>query len=96
MMALDTCNASVQCNVAGAQAKFNELTLDSFPEEDLTEIATKALHLIHILSGSYALPLNLGTVRIKKVTKTSSLFFNRKMFTLLDNARILEAKYRLL
>ena len=96
MMALDTCNASVQRDITGAQVKFDELTLDSFPGEDVTELATEALCLIRILSGAYALPWNLGTKLIKKVTQTSSEFFNRKMFTLLDNARTLETKYRLL
>ena len=96
MMALDTCNASVQRDVAGAQKKYEQLSLDDYPGENVTELATEALRLIHILSGSYALPLNLGTTLIKKVTKTSSEFFNRKMFTLLDAARTLENKYRLL
>ena len=96
MMALDTCNASVQRDVARAQAKFDALTLDSYPAEDVTELATEALRLIKVLSGSYALPVNLGTTLIKKVTKTSSEFFNRKMFTLLDFTRTLETKYRLL
>ena len=66
MMALDTCSASVQRDVAGAQAKFDDLTLDSYPGEDVTELATEALRLIHILSGSYALPLNLGSKLLKK------------------------------
>lgn len=70
--------------------------MDSYPGEDVTELATEALRLIHILTGSYALPLNLGSKLIKKVTNTSSEFFNRKMFTLLDSARTLETKYRLL
>ena len=94
-MALDTCNASVQRDVAGAQVAFDALSLDSYPGEDVTELATEALRLIHILSGSYSLPINLGTKLIKKVTKTSSEFFNRKMFALLDSARTLETKYRL-
>lgn len=96
VMALDTCNASVQRDVAGAQSRYNSLTLDSYPGEDVTELATEALRLIHILAGSYALPLNLGTTLIKKVTKTSSEFFNRKMFELLDKARTMETKYKLL
>ena len=96
MMALDTCNASVQRDIAGAQLRYDKLTLDSYPGEDITELATEALRLIHILAGSYALPLTLGTTLIKKVTKTSSEFFNRKMFQLLDSARTLETKYKLL
>ena len=96
MMALDTCNASVQRDIAGAQEKYNDLSLDLYPGEDVTELATEALRLTNILSGSYALPLTLGTTLIKKVIKTSSEFFNRKMFTLLDDARTMETKYRLL
>ena len=95
-MALDACNASVQHNVAGAQTKYDKLTLDSYPGENVTELATEALRLIHILSGSYALPLDFGTKLIKKVTNTSSEFFNHKMVDLLDKARTLETKYQLL
>lgn len=95
VMALDACNASVQRDVAGAQASFEALSLDSYPGEDITELATEALRLIHILSGSYALPLDLGSKLIKKTTQTSSEFFNRKMYALLDSARTLETRYRL-
>ena len=70
MMALDTCNASVQRGIAGAQTKFDNLTLDSYPGKDITELATNALYLLHILAGSYALPLNLGSKLLKKVTNT--------------------------
>ena len=96
MMALDTYNASVQRDVAGAQAKFDNLTLDTNPGEDVTELATEALRLIHILSGLYALPINLGSKLLKKVMNTPSEFFNHKMYMLLDEARTLETKYRLL
>ena len=95
MMALDTCNASVQRDIAGAQTKYDNLSLDMYPGEDVTELATEALRLINILSGSYSLPLNLGSKLIKKVTNTSSEFFNRKMFALLDAARTMETNYRL-
>ena len=61
MMALDTCNASVQRDVAGAQAKFDTLSLDTYPAKDVTELATEALRLIHILYGSYSLLINLGS-----------------------------------
>ena len=96
MMALDTCNASVQRDIAGAQTKYDNLSLDSYPGEDITELATEALRLLHILAGSYALPLNLGSKLLKKVTSTSSEFFNRKMYVLLDAAWTLETRYRLL
>ena len=83
MMALDACNTSVQRNIAGAQKRFEDLTLNSFPAEDVTKLAREALRLIHILAGSYALPLTLGSSLIKKSTSTSSEFFNRKMYVLI-------------
>ena len=49
LMALDVCNASVQRDVVGAQTKFDALALDSYPGENVTELATEALRLIHIL-----------------------------------------------
>ena len=66
MMALDTCNASVQHDIAGAQQSYEDISLDSFPAEDFIEFTTEALQLIHILAGSYALPLTLGSMLIKK------------------------------
>ena len=96
MMALDTCNALVQHDIAGAQKRYENLTLDSFPGEDITELATEALRLIHILAGLYDLPLTLDSMLIKKVTSTLSEFFNCKMFALLDKTRTLETKYKLL
>ena len=54
------------------------------------------MRLIHILAGSYALPFTLGSSLIKKVTSTPSEFFNRKMFSLLDDTHTLETKYKLL
>ena len=95
MMALDTCNASVQRDITGAQTTFNNLTLDIYPGKDITKLATEALRLLHILSVSYVLPLNLGSKLLKKVTNTSSKIFNRKMYPLLDAARTLESRYRL-
>ena len=95
MMALDTCNASVQRDITGAQTTFNNLTLDIYPGKDITKLATEALRLLHILSVSYVLPLNLGSKLLKKVTNTSSKFFNRKMYPPLDAARTLETRYRL-
>ena len=63
---LDACNASVQRDLVGVQTKFSVLALGSVPGENVTELATEARQLMHILSGSYALPLDLGTKLIKK------------------------------
>ena len=60
MMALDACNASVQRDITGPQERYNKLSLNDFHAEDVTELATEALQLIHIMACSYALPLNLG------------------------------------
>ena len=49
MMALNNCNALVRYNVAGAQKKFDTLTLDSNLAKAVTELATKALWLSRTL-----------------------------------------------
>ena len=92
MMAMDACNTSMQRDIAGTQDRYNKLSLDDIPVEDVTKLATEALRLIHIMAGSYALPLNLDSTLIKKITITSSEFVNRKMFNLLDFSRTLETK----
>ena len=56
VMALDTCNASVQRDIAGAQTRYDQLTLYSYPRENVTELATELLRLIPILSNPYTLP----------------------------------------
>ena len=43
MMALDMYNVSLQRDMVGAQVKFNNLMLDSFPGDDVTELAMEAL-----------------------------------------------------
>ena len=43
MMALNTCNASVQHDIAGVQTKFNSLILDSYVGKDITRLVTEAL-----------------------------------------------------
>jgi len=95
MMALETCNASVSHDVEGAKALFDSLTLDTYPGENISDFASTAQKLIKIMQGDYALPVNTGSkLLLTKVTKTSSEFFNRKMFGLMDNVYTLEQKYK--
>ena len=50
---------------------------------------------IHILSGPYELPLNLGSTLINS-DKMSSEFFTQKMCVLLDEAQTSDIKYKYL
>ena len=95
MMALETCNASVAHDVEGARNQLDGLTLDSYPGENVTDYTTEAQRLIKIMQGDYALPVNTGSKLIQKVTKTSCEYFNRKMYTLLDEVKTLEHEYKL-
>ena len=45
---LDTCNISVYCGILCAQKHFEDLTLDSFPVEDVTELAIEASRPIYL------------------------------------------------
>ena len=95
MMALETWNASVSHDVKGARNQLDGLTLDSYPGENVTDFTTEAQRLIKIMQGDYALPVNTGSKLIQKVTKTSCEYFNRKMYTLLDEVKTLEHEYKL-
>jgi len=94
MMALETCNASVSHDVEGAKSQFEALTLDTYPGENLSDFASAAQKLIKIMKGDYALPVNTGSKLLAKVTKTSSEFFNRKMFGMMDHVYTMEQKYK--
>jgi hypothetical protein len=96
MMALETCNASVSHDIEGATKQFFALTLDAYPGENISDFVTKALCLIKIMQGGYALPINVGSRLLVKVSKTSCEEFNRKIFALLDTVKTLEYKYQVL
>jgi hypothetical protein len=95
MMALEACNASVSHDVEGVKQKLEAMTLDSYPGEDVTAFATAAQKMVKIIQGDYALPVQTGSKITKKLTKTSSELFNRKMFSLLDNVKTMELRYTL-
>ena len=95
MMALETCNASAFYDVEGARKKLELLELNSYPGENVTEFASEAQRLIKIMQSAYSMPVNTGSQMIHKVTKRSSELFNRKMWTLLDSAMLLEMEYEM-
>jgi hypothetical protein len=96
LMALETCNASVSHDIDGATSSFGELSLDSYPGENVSDFATESLRLIKIMAGGYALPVNTGSRLLIKVSKTSCEEFNRKIFTLLDDVKTMEYRYKVL
>jgi hypothetical protein len=95
MMALETCNASVFHDIEGAKKKLEALELATYPGENVTDFTSDAQRLIKIMQGAYALPVNTGSNLINKLTTTSSEFFNRKMWALLDTVMTLEMEYEL-
>lgn len=95
MMALDTCNASAAQDIAGASRALKLLDLSTYPGENVTNCAKEAQRLIKILQGDYVLPRQLGSAILEKFSKTSSEYFNRKVFSLLDQAKIMGRKYKL-
>lgn len=94
--ALETCNASVSHDIDGAAKAFEDLSLDNYPGENITNFTTEALRLLRIMQGGYALPVHTGSRLLMKVTKTSSEEFNRKVFALLDPVKETEYKYKVL
>ena len=95
LMGLDTCNASALHDVAGAKKNLEELSLDSYPGENVSDFLNEAQRLIKIMLGDYALPVCTGSDMLDKLTKTSSEYFNRKIHGLLDLVMTMEHKYKL-
>jgi hypothetical protein len=65
-------------------------------EKNVSEFATEAQRLIKIMQGDYALPLNTGSKLLGKLTKSSSEYFKRKSFAMLDEVTHMEQQYKLL
>jgi hypothetical protein len=95
MMALETCNASVFHDVEGAKKKLAALDLNSLIGENVTDLAGEAQELLKIMAGVYAVPVNIGSTLLMKLTHTSSEIFNCKIFALLDEVMTLESEYQL-
>jgi hypothetical protein len=95
IMALETCNASVFHDIEGAKKKLEALDLSSYPGENVTEFASDAQKLIKVMQAGYSMPLNVGSSIVGKMTGTSSEFFNRKMWALLDQVLTAELEFEL-
>ena len=95
MMILEACNASASLDIDGATNKFRDLSLSSFPWENVSDLATTALKLIKIMDGAYAMPVNIGSTLIRKVSTSSCQYFNRTIFGHLDKARQMESMYKI-
>ena len=96
LMALETCNASVSHDIDGAAQTFADLSLDTYPGENVADLSNEGLRLIRIMKGGYALPVNTGSRLLQKVARTSCEEFNRKVYNLLDSVKQMEHKYKVL
>jgi hypothetical protein len=56
IMALETCNASVSHDINGAAQLFADLTLDTYPGENVSDFANESLQLIKIIQGGMHCP----------------------------------------
>ena len=93
MMTLDVCHASFAFKMEEAAETLNDLSLDSFPGENISKFANEAQRLIKIMQGGYSLPYQLGSTVLRKVCTTQSDYFNRSMFNLLDSSLSMERKH---
>jgi hypothetical protein len=95
LMALDVCNASVSFDIEGAQDKIDELTVNGFPGENLTEFMATAQKYVKIMQSGYALPIRTGSKLLMKCTNTECGFFNRKAYDYLDLVNTMEDGFKL-
>jgi hypothetical protein len=95
MMVLKVCNASVSCDIEGTQEKFDALILDNFPGEDMYALGAEAQKHVKILQTGYALPICTGYKYLGKLTATSCERMNRKVFTIYDDVKEMEDRYKL-
>ena len=90
MMILQVCHVSFAFKLEDVATMLDDLTLVAFPGENVSKFANEAQRLIKILKGGYALPYQLGSSIIQKVSNTQSTYFNRTMFNLLDHVLAME------
>ena len=89
MMSLDV-NASTIQDIDGATQAFKQLTLTSYPGENVVDFATEAQCLIKIMSMGYALPYKTGSVLLTKVEATGSSYFNQQIFHYQSQVKLME------
>ena len=90
MMALDVSNALAIQDIDEATTAYKDLTLTSYPGENIVDFATEAQRLIKIMSTGYALPYKTGSTLLAKVEKTESNYFNQQIFRYQSQVKIME------
>ena len=81
MMVLSACNTSASIDIDTAKLKFKELSLSSFPGENVSSLITLALKYFKVMQAGHYLPEYLSTELLLKCSKTQSEIFNRKVLT---------------
>jgi hypothetical protein len=79
MMALSICNASQSYDIEGAQKKLDELTLDSYPGEDVTACTAFTQKQFKVIQTGYAPPFRSGSKLLLKLCGTECEQFNRQV-----------------
>ena len=95
-MVLEYCNMDMSTGVTSARDYFSNLVLSDYPGQNVGNLITNALKLIKIVQQVYALPVDIGSKILLKVSDTSCAHFNRRVFTRLDRTLTLEQQYELL
>jgi hypothetical protein len=95
MMALSICNASQSYDIEGAQKNLDELTLDSYPGEDVTACTALAQKQFKVIQTGYAPPFRSGYKLLLKFCGTECEQFNRQVYAKLDLVKKIENKYKL-
>jgi hypothetical protein len=95
MMALSICNASQSYDIEGAQKRLDELTLDSYPGEDVTACTAFAQKQFKVIQTGYAPPFRSGSKLLLKLCGTECEQFNQQVYAKLDFVKKFENKYKL-
>ena len=90
MMVYEVVNASTSLDITKAGEQFKELTLSSYPGQNISKFTDEALRLIRIMECGYALPYQLGSELLEKVHQTESTYFNMQVQLLLHQTRTME------
>ena len=95
MLVLDVCHASSSTDIDTAKNNFNALLLSNFAGENISSFSTATLKTIQVMKLGYALENDLSSKILRKVSKTSSEYFNRIVFEKLSKVYTFERNYKL-
>ena len=96
MMVMETCHASTAMDVDSASTAYEKLNLKSYAGENVGALATDALRHIKVMQTAYAIPVTVGSSLLRKVSETSSTFFNSNVHVKLNSTLTMERKYKVL